>query len=394
MSTALSTTSQGQPTIQPAAVWSEDQIRVLKDSIARGVTNEELALFMSVCQRTKLDPFARQIFPVKRWDSKLGREVMSVQVSIDGFRVISERSGQYAGQLGPQWCGQDGVWHDVWLKAEAPAAARVAILRHDFKEPLWATALWSSYCQTTKDGQPTAMWRKFGPLMLAKCAEALGRRTAFPQDLSGLYAPEEMMQATKPAEVEVLPGPGSSAGEGEPDTPATTGNEKVNAAQVKTLAVLCEKKLGPCDRVVRIAQLNGIIGGRKRIESSKDLTVRQWQKCLDYLNDKQDFVPLNGTRPPDDPEGPDGEHIPPPEYIEDDEVPFPGLKATSIEARIGAAATALSIVNDRGRIGIPTEMRKRYGIAAGIYPTAKELADRPMALNIAADLEALVRERV
>jgi len=173
------------------------KIELLKATIALGATDDELKMFINVCTGMGLSPFLKQVHMVKRWNSKLGREVASIQVGIDGFRSIAENTGAYAGNSDPKM-GEEKEIEYISGKTKGsmkvPATATVTVYKmvQGTKCDFTATARWDEFYPGDKMG---FMWRKMPNVMLGKCAEAQALRKAFPKVLGGVYAPEEMDQA-------------------------------------------------------------------------------------------------------------------------------------------------------------------------------------------------------
>lgn len=178
------------------ATISDADLVVLRTTLNPDLTDAELRLFALVAARSGLDPFTRQIYAVKR----KGR--VTFQTSIDGYRSIAERTGEYDGQDEPEYgpecsCGEAPRGHPEW--------ATVRVHRKGMSRPVGATAHWHEYKPAPgQSGEGDAMWRKFPRVMLAKVAEAQALRKAFPwnpargQGIGNeLYTAEEMAQAER-----------------------------------------------------------------------------------------------------------------------------------------------------------------------------------------------------
>lgn len=166
-----------------------EKVELLKRTIAQGTTDDEFELFVHVCKRTGLDPFARQIYAIKR-NTKRG-PVMSIQTGIDGYRTIAQRTGEYAGQ-------DDAAFETD--SSNRPLSATVTVYRivKGVRCPYTATARWKEYFAST------SMWDKMPFNQLSKCAEALALRKGFPAELSGVYTHDEMDQADRAEPREVV----------------------------------------------------------------------------------------------------------------------------------------------------------------------------------------------
>lgn len=181
MSTAL---AKIEP--QNIASW-ESKTELIKRTVAKDATNDELEIFLHQCRKTGLDPLAKQIYFQKRKNWKTGEEKMTIITGIDGYRLVADRTGKYAGNDDPEFDDSEGQ----------PKWAKVTVWKivAGVRCPFTATARWEQYFPGEKGGH---MWLKMKHLMLGKCAEALALRKAFPAELSGVYTADEMDQAGEP----------------------------------------------------------------------------------------------------------------------------------------------------------------------------------------------------
>lgn len=272
--------------------WNDRQIAALRHMGVEGASEGDLTVFHHVCQRTGLDPFARQIHMIGRntknqrtnqWETKY-----TIQTGIDGFRLIGRRAADRTRQKisvsAPEWAHDDGSWRPVWRAAwGTPVAARVVIRRDG--EPFEAVALFDEYKQTKKDGGLTSMWAQRPAGQLAKCAEALAWRMAFPQDLSGIYADDEMGQADR-VQVEQVERPsGLAAALAGPDPePAEIQTENtpgtITPAQVKKIAAAMGE-LGLKDRAIALQYVSEEIG--REVTSRNDLSKAEASMVIEAL---------------------------------------------------------------------------------------------------------------
>ena len=196
-----------QTTFTPVQVAALQHIGVATNSPA------DVAILFHQAKRTGLDPFKREIYMITR-KMRDGTRKPTIQTGIDGFYAIARRAAAAAGTTfgipETYWCGDDGVWRDVWLPSQPPAAAKVVVTR--------GNAVFTTVALTREYMANSPLWQKMPARMIAKCAEALAIRKAFPDVTSGLYTTEEMAQAGPGDQPQPQPQQAPQAQQGPADT--------------------------------------------------------------------------------------------------------------------------------------------------------------------------------
>lgn len=172
--------------------YTSTELKSIYNTEAHGAPWNQFDRVMRRIDRAGLDIFRDQAYIVRKEDKKSGDVDLEFRSSIQALRMRAEQSGKYAGQRGPWWTADGKEWVDVWIPDEPPVAAMVEVLRTDFEEPMRGVARFDEYAARYRSGDLMAMWAEMQAHMIAKCAEALALKRAFPQSLGGLVTRAEM----------------------------------------------------------------------------------------------------------------------------------------------------------------------------------------------------------
>lgn len=260
------------------ADWTEDQRVQLRSMGLEHATEPDLRLLYHYAARTGLDPFTKQVYMVSRrtkvkvrvdvpetGNSRIEeRDVdkFTVQVGIDGWRVIGNRAarrdGVRVGHDDVLWRGKGTGWQDYWDEDDGtPVACKYAVEFDGVR--VSATVQFAEYVQMVRvDGQwrPNSMWAKMPANQLAKCGEALAWRKAFPADYSGLVLEDAAQTEVIDGEVidATTPPPAANA-EPRKAAGAERNRQRAQRAQAKPEPTERDRLLGELDALFKRGQV-------------------------------------------------------------------------------------------------------------------------------------------
>lgn len=188
------------------------QLDLIRRTVAADTNQMEFDLFMEAARRIGLDPFRKQIYAVVYSKDNAKKRKMSIITGIDGFRAVAARNGTYR--------PDENEAVIVYDEAEKNDVNKLGIVKATVTawksdpagdwHPVKAVAYWDEYAPLKEiwkydadagkklpsgEFEISGMWGKMPRVMITKCAEALAIRKGWPEDLSGVYSPEEMAQA-------------------------------------------------------------------------------------------------------------------------------------------------------------------------------------------------------
>ena len=221
--------------------YTKDQITLIKNTVARGATDDELALFLHYCKTSGLDPLRKQAtFQIRKTRcpichgagcSQCDHGYIRVPTFIAGIDGLLARANQFPNFGGIQaaevhekddfeFDALEGrpVKHKYGAQRGPLIGAWATVYFKDGRKPMSAWYSLAEYMAVVGDNPQVA--GKAPGLMLVKAVQSIVLRRAFPDPFSGIYIAEEFGNA--------LPAPAATPELKEPEideNPAETSGE-------------------------------------------------------------------------------------------------------------------------------------------------------------------------
>jgi len=171
--------------------WTREQIELIKRTVAKDATDDELKLFLYQARKYGLDPLMKEIVFTK-FKLKDGTEKESIITTRDGYLKIAQSHPDFQGIISFTVCEGDQfeidaasyqIKHVFGAKRGKIIGAWARVDRKGYK-PFIAYVPFDEY------NQNTTTWQKYPSAMIQKVAEAFALKRAF--NISGLVTREEL----------------------------------------------------------------------------------------------------------------------------------------------------------------------------------------------------------
>ena len=171
--------------------FSPEKVELIKNTVAKGTSNEELEMFLYLASQYGLDPFKREIWCIK-YDPKSAATIMT---SRDGYLKIAQSNPEYDGL-------KSFVVHEG---DEFQIDAMTDQITHKFGAKrgkiigAWAAAYHKSmrpqicFVEFDEYNAGNSTWKKYPSAMIQKVAESFVLKRQF--GINGLVTQEEMSRA-------------------------------------------------------------------------------------------------------------------------------------------------------------------------------------------------------
>ena len=165
--------------------FNEEELETIRNTVAKGATESEFKMFISLATRYGLDPFNKEIF---FWKVK-GRP--TIMTSRDGYLKIADRHPEYDGLVSDVVRENDqfkrtseGIDHQYSSNRGEIIGAYALVYRKDRSYPIYIFAPFDEYNADSR------VWNQYPSAMILKVAESMALKRAF--TVSGLVSREEM----------------------------------------------------------------------------------------------------------------------------------------------------------------------------------------------------------
>lgn len=183
--------------------FDQQQVDLIRATVAKDANDAELAMFLELCRRYELDPFAGQIYCAKMPGKDGGSGRISIIVGRDGFLTIAERHPDFEGfdsdvvratdtfSVRRDDTGLPVVQHSYEGTQETRGRVVGAwcIAYRTGRRPRYFYAPVEEYMPTSEAKLKYSPWSVQQSVMMEKCAITTALRMAF--NISGLIGEEE-----------------------------------------------------------------------------------------------------------------------------------------------------------------------------------------------------------